>query len=161
MDRKFLVVVIVFGLALVTAGLGARFDGGDWLAEITTPDWTPGALVFAEGWVAWYAAWCALAIIVAHGAVRLEPAPVAVWLAGLGTVLAWNWMMFGLHRPGWALGVMTLAVAIGALALLRGGRAHRHAVIPAFVSVAWLAVIWCWNIAIWRAGGGGLDSIVG
>lgn len=161
MDRTRLVVIVVFGLALVTAALGGRFVGGEWLATLAVPSWSPGALVFAEGWVAWYAAWCAVAIVIAQGMRRLEPVPVTTWCCGLAAVLAWNWLLFGLHRPGWALAVMTLALGLGIVALLRGNHWHRQAWLPAGVSVAWLAVIWCWNAAIWRASGGGFGSILG
>ncbi|KAA9130978.1 hypothetical protein F3N42_11550 [Marinihelvus fidelis] len=161
MDRNFLIVITVFGVALLAAAAGMRFGEDAWVAELAVPAWSPGPVVFAEGWVAWYAAWCALAIIVVHARGTLPAVPATLWLAGLGAVLAWNWLFFGLQRPGWALGAASLGLAVGALTLVRSGHWHRHAPIPALVALAWLAMTWCWNAAIWRASGGGVDSLLG
>lgn len=161
MDKKPLTVTVVLILALLAAAAGARYQGGEWLAAITVPGWTPSAWVFVAGWTVWYAAWSLLALAVAFGAAGVPLKGAAAWLAGLATVVVWNWFLFGLHRPGWSAGVLAVTLAIAALALLRGGRWNRLAALPAVVALAWLGYAWCWNVAVWRLNGGGLDSLFG
>jgi len=107
--------LLVFFLATgAVAFFASRFKPGAWYQAQAKPAWTMPDAVFAPVWTVLYIAialagwlvWCAA------GGWHIV---LALWLLQLVLNALWSPLMFGLHRPLWALLDMAalLAVAIG------------------------------------------------
>ena len=83
------------------------------------------------------------------------------WFLVLLLNVSWSWLMFGLHRPGWAFMMCVLILAVAILCcrafFLISGRAGAL-LLPL---VLWLAFACSLNYAVWSMNGGGLGSILG
>lgn len=156
----WLIVVLLAGI------VASGFEAGLWYhSALNGPAWGPPRLVSALAWPAFYVL-LALSAWTAQEYARVVATPVKLnfllaWATSLALVVAWFWLLLGLHRPGWALAAMTLlVVALGFTAYrfpVRRGPS-RLLLLPC---MAWLAYVWAWNLAIWRLNGGGLDTLLG
>jgi tryptophan-rich sensory protein len=88
----------------------------------------------------------------------LAVAALSLWVAQLLLSVCWSWMYFGLHRPGWALGVMTLWLALSVLVFRAFRPIKAQAANLTLPVVAWLAFSWVLNLVQWHMNGGGLGS---
>jgi tryptophan-rich sensory protein len=154
-------LILLLALTFGAAWLAARPDVGAWFTQLQALAPALGNYLLAGGWTVSYfaqglASWLAWRTAGRHA---------AAWLAGsvaqLSLWVAWSWALFHLHRPGWSLGVLTLACLLQWALLFKArglGIASLAALLPPAV---WLPLLWWANYGWWLAGGGGPGSIIG
>jgi len=148
-------------VAVSAAAMALSFDAGDWYFRVAArPDWSPPPWLFGP---AWAVAWVALALA---GWLAWESGrpgrgrALAGWVALLGLSAAWSWLMFGVHRPGWAwleLGAVLIAavLCLGWFRPLSG-----RAALLLLPFIAWTGFLWAWSLALWTVNGGALGRFL-
>jgi tryptophan-rich sensory protein len=143
-------LLIFIVLVAAAAGSGAKFQPGDWYAQLAKPAWTPPNWLFAPAWAVLY-----LAIAVAgwdlwrRSGARLTPALV-LWIAQLVLNALWSWLFFGLRRLALAFAdiVLMLACIVAFIALARA-----YSVLASWLFVPyalWVAFASALNFAVWQ-----------
>ena len=146
-------------LAVIAAVVGGVFVGGEWYQQVQQPAWNPPAPLMALLWGLYFVLVAVSAWMVWQSMRGLAAGALALWGLMLLLGIAWSWIYFGLHRPGWALGPMSLWLAAGVL-VLRAFRPIRPETVRFMLPVvAWLAFSWLLNLVQWLKNGGGLGSI--
>ncbi len=161
MPKKVVPLLFFLVLVILASLFGSQFGAGQWYAELVKPPWNPPAWVFAPVWSALYlmmavAAW--LAWDTGHAQRRTL---IGWWLAQLGLNSVWSWLFFGLHRPGWALGEMTLLIAVLVVTIRMFHIARPASAWLLAPYLAWLLFAWFLNLTLWRLNGGGIATIFG
>lgn len=150
----------VFLLAVVAASaFGANFEAGVWYQALAKPDWTPPNWVFGPVWAVIYllmavAGW---RVWISNKSTRVGA--LAWWAIILAVNVAWSWMMFGLNRPGWALGVSVVLWGLSVMCARAFHLLSRPAGAMMIPLVIWLSFAVWLNFKIWTLNGGGLPQI--
>lgn len=141
-------------ICLTAGGLGAiattpEIDG--WYKTVTKPTWNPPNYVFGPVWTTLFVMMAIAAWLVWRPA-GFKAAKVPLFLFAVQLVLnvAWSWIFFGLHQPGWAFAeivTLWLAIAGTARAFFRRSRFAGWLLVPYLVWVSFATVL---NFAIWR-----------
>ncbi len=147
-------------LLLVTLAVvaGGQFTGGEWYPTMQQPSWNPPAMLMAPLWAVVYVLVAVSAWMIWETRRGLAAAALALWAVQLPLSVCWSWMYFGLHRPGWALGVMTLWLAISVLVFLSFRPIKTQAANLTLPVIAWLLFSWLLNLVQWHMNGGSLRS---
>ena len=89
-------------------------------------------------------------------------ASVALGWWGLQLLLSicWSWLYFGLHRPGFALAVLSLwlLVVLVVIKLFRSIKLEASTLMLPLA--AWLLFSWALNLVQWNLNGGGIDAFL-
>lgn len=147
-------LVVFLALCLGAGGLGAiattpEIDG--WYRTLQKPAWNPPDHVFGPVWTALYVLMAMAGWLVwqkeCSGSRR-----VGLFLFGLQLALnvAWSWIFFALHEPGWAvveITVLWLAILATLVVFLRQSRLAGALLVP---YLAWVTFAAGLNFAIWR-----------
>lgn len=159
MDSRAPSLIAVLALVLLAAWIEAGFAAGEWYLYLHKPVWSLPAWGFMLAWPAFH-------LLMAMAAWRLwldqglhAATPLAMWIAVLVVLVAWFWLLFGLHRPGWALAGATVLAVLAGVARARFRISCTAASRLLTPCLAWLAYIWVWNLVVWRLAGGGVDTI--
>jgi benzodiazapine receptor len=150
-------LIISIGVCLGAAGLGAALtvpEINGWYRTIVKPAWNPPDQIFGPVWTTLYimmaiAAW----LVWKPAGLRAAAGPLMLFAVQLVLNIAWSWIFFGLHRPGWAfVEVLILWVAIAAtmLAFFQRSRAAGWLLVP---YLAWVSFASFLNFTIWRLNG--------
>ena len=152
--NPWLGLLISVVICLAAAALGAfattpEIDG--WYQTLAKPSWNPPASIFGPVWTTLYlmmavAAW----LVWKQGG--LPGARVALILFGIQLVLnvAWSWIFFRFHQPGWAFAemlVLWLAIIATTFAFFRCSTAAGWLMTP---YLAWVSFAAFLNFTIWR-----------
>ncbi|MGD9021198.1 MAG: tryptophan-rich sensory protein [Lysobacterales bacterium] len=146
-------------LAVIAAMAGGLFIGGEWYQQMQQPSWNPPALLMALLWGVYFVLVAVSAWMVWQSMRGLAAGALTLWGLLLLLGVVWSWTYFGLHRPGWALGPMSLWLAAGVLVLRAFRPIRPEAAWLMLPAVAWLAFSWLLNVVQWFKNGGGLGSI--
>ena len=154
-------LALFLALAVTAAAAAFGFEAGAWYFETATrPDWSPPPWLFGP---AWAAAWVALALAgwLAWEAGRPgRGRALTGWAVLLALSAAWSWLMFGLHRPGWAWLELGAAL-VAALLCLRWFRPlSGRAALLLLPFIAWTGFLWAWTLALWTLNGGALGRFL-
>lgn len=155
-----LVSLAVF-LLLVTAAvaLGGQFVGGDWYQIMIKPSWNPSAMVLAPVWAVLYVLMAFSAWMVWDTMRGLARVALGWWVLQLLLSIGWSWLLFGLHRTGWALAIVGLWL-FAVLVVIRAFRPINSDASNLMVPLAaWLLYVGVLNFFYWHLNGGGLGSI--
>jgi len=156
--RTISLAVFLF-LVVIAAALGGLQTGGEWYQAMVRPSWTPPAMAMAAAWAVLYVL-MALAAWMTWDTVRgLASAALGWWGLQLLLGIAWSWMFFGLHRIGWALGVVLLWLLAVAAVIKTFAPLKPAAAMLMVPQAAWLAFMAVLNFYLWHMNGGGLGSI--
>lgn len=144
---------------LLVAALTSRFAGGAWFERLVDAPWSPPLWVALVGWP------LALLAQSLAGWLAWRDGRGAAW-RGLGWWLlqwplhvAWSWLFYVEHRPGWSLGALGLMLGAGYMAW-REFRSLGSAATPWLAAaLAWLSAVAVWQFAAWRISGGGWSTI--
>ena len=104
--RAAIGLILFLALCFGAAGLGAiattpEIDG--WYQSLNKPAWNPPAWVFGPVWTTLYALMAIAGWLIwktDRGTARRLP--LTLFAAQLVLNVAWSWIFFRLHQPGWA-----------------------------------------------------------
>ena len=119
-DRtRWIGLVVFIAICLGAAAIGAiattpEIDG--WYRTIEKPSWNPPNWIFGPVWTALYILMAIAAWLVWRPAGFVAAAmPLTLFAVQLVLNIAWSWIFFGLHQPGWAFAeIVLLWLAIAA-----------------------------------------------
>ncbi len=148
-------------LLLVTIAVvaGGQFTGGDWYPTMQQPGWNPPAMLMAPVWAVIYVLMAVSAWMVWETMRGLAAAALTWWGVQLLLSICWSWMYFGMHRPGWALGVMSLWLVVSVIVFRSFRPIKVEAANLTLPVMAWLLFSWVLGLVQWHMNGGGLGSI--
>jgi tryptophan-rich sensory protein len=126
-----------------------EIDG--WYRTLDKPSWTPPDYVFGPVWTILYILMAVAAWLVCRPA-GFKAAAVPLTLFGFQLLLnvAWSWIFFKLHQPGWAFFEITLlwiAILATIASALRHSKTAAWLLVPYLAWVSFAAVL---NYAIWQ-----------
>ncbi|WP_166820027.1 TspO/MBR family protein [Thalassoroseus pseudoceratinae] len=141
-------------ICLGAGGLGAiattpEIDG--WYRTLQKPTWNPPGWVFGPVWTTLYvlmaiAAW----LVWKNRGYRAAAVPLMLFGFQLLLNIAWSWIFFAAHKPGWAfveIVVLWLAITATLISFYRESHLASGLLVPYLVWVSFAAVL---NFEIWR-----------
>ncbi|WP_235908650.1 TspO/MBR family protein [Roseiconus nitratireducens] len=151
-----LVVWIV--ICLGAGGLGAIATTPEiagWYADLRKPSWNPPDAVFGPVWTTLYLAMAiAVWLVWKDTGFRGRRLPLALFVVQLLLNVAWSWIFFGFHLPGWAFAeilMLWLAIALTLTSFWTVSQVAGALMIP---YLAWVTFASALNFAIWRLNAG-------
>ena len=155
-----LVSLAVFLLLVVIAAVvGGQFVGGEWYLYVLKPSWSPSAMVMASAWAVLYVLMAVSAWMIWDTMRGLARVALGWWGLQLLFSICWSWMFFGLHRVGWALGLLSLWIPVVVIVIRTFRPIKQEAATLMLPLAAWLVFLWVLNFFQWNMNGGGLGSI--
>jgi translocator protein len=145
-------------VCLGAGGLGAiattpEIDG--WYRTLAKPAWNPPDSVFGPVWTTLFilmgiAGW----LVWKPAGFKAAAMPLTLFGVQLVLNVAWSWIFFGMHQPGWAfveIVVLWLAIVATTLAFFRRSQIAGWLLVPYLAWVSFAAVL---NFTIWRLNAG-------
>ena len=151
---RWLGLIAFILVCLGTAALGAwattpEIDG--WYQTLAKPSWNPPSYVFGPVWTTLYVMMAIAAWMVWKPAgYRGAPGALALFAAQLLLNLAWSWIFFAWHQPGWAFVDIVLLWAVllaTTVAFFRQSQIAGWLLVPYLAWVSFASVL---NFTIWR-----------
>jgi len=147
-------LVIFIVVCLGAGGLGAiatRPEIPTWYPELVKPLWNPPAYLFGPVWTTLFVM-MAVAGWLVWKLRGFTQACIPLTLFGLQLLLnvAWSWIFFGYHQPGWAfveIILLWLAILATTVAFFRSDKTAGWLMIPYLAWVTFASVL---NFTIWR-----------
>lgn len=153
-SRLWIGLVVSIALCLGAGGLGAALTTPEingWYRTIAKPAWNPPDWIFGPVWSTLYVMMAIAAWLVWKPAgLRAAAAPLALFGVQLVLNMAWSWIFFLLHRPGWAFVEIVLlwgAIVATMVAFLRRSKVAGMLLVPYLAWVSFASVL---NFTIWR-----------
>src|SRR5690606_24204141 len=119
-----------------------------WYRTIEKPSWNPPGWIFGPVWTTFY---ILMAVVVWRPAGFAAAAmPLSLFAVQLVLNIAWSWIFFGLHQPGWAFAqivLLWLAIAATTAAFYRSSPVAGSMMLPYLAWVSFASVL---NFTIWR-----------
>jgi len=156
--RQAVGLVVFVAICLGAAAIGAmattpEIDG--WYRALAKPAWNPPAWVFGPVWTTLYilmaiAAW----LVWKQAGLRAAAVPLMWFAIQLAFNIAWSWIFFRWHQPGWAFAeilVLWAAIAATMAAFFRRSRIAGWLLSP---YLAWVSFASFLNFTIWRLNAG-------
>ncbi len=151
---RWIGLVVFVVVCLGAGGLGAiattpEIDG--WYKTIAKPTWNPPDSVFGPVWTTLFilmgiAAW----LVWQRKGFKVAAMPLSLFAVQLVLNIAWSWIFFGLHQPGWAfveIVILWLAILATTVAFFRRSRFAACLLVPYLAWVSFASVL---NFTIWR-----------
>ena len=160
MTERYGSLAILLLLAVLAAAAGASYEAGEWYyGALGKPAWTPPSWLFAIAWSVAYlfAATSAWTVWLTGHFERLKT--LAWWLVLLVLNVAWSFLFFGLHRPGWAMFAALLAVVMTIYCLVAFRRLSTQAAGLMLPYLLWIVFLAAFNLVAWTLSGGILARI--
>jgi tryptophan-rich sensory protein len=151
---RWIGLVVFVAVCLGAGGLGAIATTPEiqgWYKTLAKPTWNPPDSVFGPVWTTLFvlmgvAAW----LVWQQGGRKVATLPLALFALQLVLNIAWSWIFFGLHQPGWAfveIVVLWLAILATTLAFFRCSKLAGWLLVPYLAWVSFASVL---NFTIWR-----------
>lgn len=151
---RWIGLVVFIGVCVGAGGLGAIATTPEiagWYATIRKPTWNPPNSVFGPVWTTLFimmavAAW----LIWKPKGFRAAAMPLTLFAIQLALNIAWSWIFFGMHQPGWAfveILILWLAIVATTVAFFRQSTIAGWLMIPYLAWVSFASVL---NFTIWR-----------
>lgn len=145
----FFVALCLGAAALGSVATTSEIDG--WYRNLKKPEWNPPSSVFAPVWTTLYllmalAAWW----VWKPAGFRAAARPLSLFALQLGLNVAWSWIFFGMHRPGWAFAellVLWLAILATTIAFFARSGIAGALLLP---YLAWVTFAGALNYTIWQ-----------
>jgi tryptophan-rich sensory protein len=158
MHRLVSLAVFLFLVTAVSAVSGL-FVGGDWYHTMNKPSWNPSSMVMASVWAVLYVLMAVSAWMVWDTMRGLARVALGWWALQLILNICWSWVFFGLHRPGWALAVVSVWILVVVIVVRLFRPIKQEASSLMMPLAAWLVFVWVLNFYQWHLNGGGLGSL--
>lgn len=150
----------IFLLAVVAASAaGTSFEAGAWYQAMSKPGWTPADWLFGPIWALVYVLMAAAAWRLWQGGHSMRAGAVIWWLLVLVLTVAWSWLLFGLHRTGWAFMLSALSLALAIMCWRAFFLLSPRAGLLLTPMVIWLAFLAAFNYTVWSMNLGGLGRL--
>ena len=141
-------------VCLGAGGLGAIATSPEiegWYKTLEKPPWNPPDNVFGPVWTTLFVM-MAIAAWMVWRSKGARPATIALALFTVQFILniAWSWIFFGMHQPGWALVelvILWLAIVATTVAFYRRSNSAGWLMAP---YLAWVSFAGVLNFTIWR-----------
>lgn len=152
--KQWTCLIVFIAICLGAGGLGAmvttpEIDG--WYRTITKPSWNPPDYVFGPVWTTLFVLMAIAAWIVWKPAgLQNAKTPLALFAVQLALNVAWSWVFFGMHQPGWAfveIVVLWLAIVATTVAFFRCSKMAGCLLFP---YLAWVSFAGILNFMIWQ-----------
>ena len=159
--NRYATLAIFLLLAVLAAFASAGFEAGSWYyQDLQKPGWMPPAWLIAVAWALAYlfaaaAAWHAW-MTEHYDRVKASIA----WGALLGLNVAWSYLYFAAHRPGWAWLLLSMALALTVYCSVAFRRISTSAGALMLPYLLWIAFGWVMNLATWTLSGGPLARFI-
>lgn len=160
MINRYASLAIFLLLTVLAAFAAAGFEAGSWYyVDLHKPEWAPAHWLLAVAWAVAYlfAAGAAWQAWLSEHYDRIKA--IVAWLVLIGMNVAWSFLYFGLHRPGWAWLLMCLALALAVYCMATFRRISNAAGALMLPYVLWIAFNWALNLASWTLSGGPLSRL--
>lgn len=151
---RWIGLVVFVVVCLAAGGVGAiattpEIDG--WYKTLAKPPWNPPDSVFGPVWTTLFvlmgvAAW----LVWQRGGSQARAFPFALFGLQLVLNVAWSWIFFGLHQPGWAfveIVFLWLAIMSTTVLFFRCSKIAGWLLVP---YLAWVSFAGVLNFTIWR-----------
>ncbi len=147
-------LVLLVAICLGAAGLGSMATTPEiagWYRGLAKPSWNPPAWLFGPVWTVLYlmmavAAW----MVWRSGEYRIAQRPLVWFAVQLASNIAWSWIFFGLHQPGWAfveILALWLAIVITTIRFFERSKVAGSLMMPYLLWVSFASVL---NFTLWR-----------
>lgn len=156
--KRWIGLVVFIVVCLGAGGLGAiattpEIEG--WYATLDKPRWNPPDFVFGPVWTTLYVmmAFAAWTVWKPEG-FKAATVPLTLFAVQLALNIAWSWIFFGMHQPGWAFAeivILWLAILATAMAFSRTSKIACWLMLPYLAWVSFASVL---NFTIWRLNAG-------
>ena len=144
-------LVLSLAVCFAVAGIGSFATSpeiGGWYAKLKKPAWTPPNWLFGPVWTALYtamgvAAWLVWKRVGWHAA-------IALFAVQLALNLAWSFIFFRFHSPGWAVAEIVLlwaSIAATAISFAPISKTAAALFVPYILWVTYAAAL---NFSIWK-----------
>ena len=151
---RWIGLVVFIAVCVGAGGLGAVATNPEiegWYKTLAKPPWNPPDYVFGPVWTTLYvlmavAAW----LIWKPAGSKAAALPLSLFAGQLLLNVAWSWIFFGLHQPGWAFAEIILlwaTIVATTVAFFRNSKAAGGLLVP---YLAWVSFAGVLNFAIWR-----------
>ncbi|MFO0905742.1 MAG: TspO/MBR family protein [Pirellulales bacterium] len=154
---RWIGLVFFLVVCLGAGGLGAlattpEIEG--WYKTLAKPSWNPPDYVFGPVWTTLYVLMAVAAWLVWKPAgFRAAAMPLALFGGQVVLNIAWSFIFFGLHQPGWAfveIVILWLAIVATTASFFRCSQIAGWLLAPYLAWVSFAALL---NMAIWRING--------
>ncbi len=145
-------------ICLGAGGLGAMATTPEiegWYKTLEKPAWNPPDWVFGPVWTTLYGLMAIAAWLVCKKAgFRSAAMPLTLFAVQLLMNIAWSWIFFAAHQPGWAFAeivILWLAILGTTVAFFRESTFAGWLLVPYLAWVSFASVL---NFTIWRLNAG-------
>jgi len=151
---RWIGLVVFVMVCLAAGGLGAVAttpEIGGWYKTLGKPSWNPPDRVFGPVWTTLFvlmgiAAW----LVWQRDGFKAAAKPLSLFAVQLVLNVAWSWIFFGLHQPGWAfveIVILWLAILATTILFFRCSKIAGWLLVPYLAWVSFASVL---NFTIWR-----------
>jgi tryptophan-rich sensory protein len=149
-DTKVWIGLAIFvGICLGAIATTPEIEG--WYKTIEKPSWNPPDYIFGPVWTTLYVMMAVAAWMVwKQDGFKAAAAPLTLFVVQLGLNVAWSWIFFGMHQPGWAfveIVILWLAIVAMTIAFFRRSKVAGGLMVPYLAWVSFASVL---NFTIWR-----------
>jgi len=154
-ERTRWIGLVVFIVVCIGAGgLGSiattpEIEG--WYKTIAKPSWNPPGWIFGPVWTTLYIMMAiAVWLVWKHAGFKAAKLPLVLFGVQLLLNIAWSWIFFGMHQPGWAFAeiiVLWLAITATTILFFKKSKIAGGLMVPYLAWVSFASVL---NFTIWR-----------
>ena len=147
-SARWLGFVVFIVICLGAGGLGAlattpEIDG--WYKTIEKPSWNPPDYVFGPVWTTLFvmmgiAGW----LVWKPEGFKVAAMPLSLFAVQLALNVAWSWIFFGMHQPGWAfveIVILWLAIVATTVTFFRRSQIAGWLMVPYLAWVSFASVL--------------------
>ncbi|MDA7541211.1 tryptophan-rich sensory protein [bacterium] len=146
--------IVCIAICLGAGGIGAIATTPEidqWYATIEKPKWNPPAFVFGPVWTTLFVLMATAAWLVwKPGGFKAAKTPLILFAIQLVLNVAWSWVFFHFHQPGWAfveILVLWFAIVATTIAFFNRQKVAGWLMLPYLGWVTFASVL---NFAIWQ-----------
>ncbi|QDV22572.1 TspO/MBR family protein [Aureliella helgolandensis] len=147
-------LAVCIAICLGAAGLGAIAttpEIDDWYKTLAKPSWNPPAYLFGPVWTTLFVMMAIAAWLVWKPAgLQAAKRPLCLFTLQLVLNVAWSWVFFHFHQPGWAfveIVILWIAIFATTVAFFRRSKLAGGLLLPYLAWVTFASVL---NFTIWQ-----------
>ena len=158
---QYLSLAAVLLAVVAASAFSANFEAGAWYQEMLKPDLTPPDRLYGPLWAVAYLFMALAAWRVWESGHSLRSAAIIWWILFLLLNVLGAWLMFELHRTGWAMAGAGLTVCFGLMCWRAFFQLSRPAAGLLIPPLLWAVYVLWLDYRLWTLNQGGLASLFG